>query len=85
MTVTAAIGDALRLATAGIQLWLLRILARKGLRTRFPIFFCYTAFVAVTVPLMTAVSWIFVWGRDSYTEYFYTFWAQEAVCSVLRF
>ena len=67
MTVTAAIGDALRLATAGIQLWLLRILARKGLRTRFPIFFCYTAFVAVTVPLMTAVSWIFVFLRDSYT------------------
>jgi hypothetical protein len=58
---------------------------RNNQRGRFPIFFFYTAFVVVTVPILTVVSWVFVWGRDSYTEYFYIYWAQEAVCSVLRF
>jgi hypothetical protein len=85
VSIPAAIGDFLALLTAALQAWILRIMIRNHLRLRFPVFFFYTAFVAVTVPLLTVVSWVFVWGRDSYTEYFYLYWGQEAVCSVLRF
>jgi hypothetical protein len=83
--IPVAIGDFLALLTAGFQVWILRVMLRNNLRARFPIFFFYTAFVAVTVPLLTVITWVFVWGRDSYTEYFYLYWGQEAVCSVLRF
>jgi hypothetical protein len=85
MTTADAIGDSIALGTAVIQLWTLRVMTRRNLGCRFPTFFFYTAFVAVTVPVKILVSWIFVWGRDSYTEFFYTAWVQEGVCVVLRF
>jgi hypothetical protein len=85
VTLPTAIGDCLGLSAAVLQAWIVYVMIDQKARLRFPVFFFYTAFVAVTGPLLIFVSWIFVWGRDSYTEYFYIYWAQEAVCSVLRF
>jgi len=85
VTIPTAIVDCLALLTAVLQGWIVYVMIDQKMRHRFPVFFFYTAFVALTGPVLVFVSWIFVWGRVSYTEYFYLYWAQEAVCSALRF
>jgi hypothetical protein len=58
---------------------------QQNLRRRFPMFFFYTAFVAATGPLLIFIYWRFLLGRGPYAQFFYLYWGQEAVCSVLRF
>jgi hypothetical protein len=85
VTIPTAISDGLGLLTAVVQVWIVYVLIRQNLRRRFPVFFFYTAFVAVTGPLLIFIYWRFVLGWGPYAHFFYLYWAQEAVCSALRF
>jgi len=68
--------------SVAFQVVLLRVLAEKGLRARFPIFFAYNAAYAVT---NTALVLVGAAVGPTAPVYFYIYWALNTVLMVLEF
>jgi len=78
----AALVPVVCLISAAIQLLLLKILANKGLRERFPAFFAYNAAYAAITVLLTVAG---VFGGPASAAYFYLYWVLNTILMLLEF
>ena len=70
---------AIAVVAAGVQVFILRVLSQRKLRSEFPVFFRYSLFCVVgcAVTLVPFVAYC--------PQYFYVYWALTAVTMVLEF
>lgn len=70
------------LLSVALQLGLVKVLAGKGLRKRYPVFFAYNvAYAAIDLVLTVAG----VMGGPTSTSYFYLYWTLNTVLMLLEF
>jgi hypothetical protein len=70
---------AIAVVAAGVQIFTLRILNQRKLRSEFPVFFRYSLFCAIGCAI-TLIPFVV-----SCPQYFYVYWALTAVTMVLEF
>jgi len=70
---------AIAIIAAGVQLFTLRILSTRKLRSDFPVFFRYTLFCIVGYAITLILSIVYC------PQYFYVYWTLTAVTMVLEF
>ena len=70
---------AIAVVAAGVQVFILRVLSQRKLRSEFPVFFRYSLFCVVgcAITLVPFVAYC--------PQYFYVYWALTAVTMVLEF